>query len=313
MLDQPGVAAALFRERLPQPIAELLADSEPELVPETFVSKRLRETQSDRLFRVKLLDGESAYLYCLVEHKSAPDARIGFQLLGYLSAIWDRLDRQTRGSGKLPAVVPLVVYHGASRWPGPRRFLDGVALRESGRPQLLDFPFEILDVGHVEVPALAREPHLRGGLLLLRYAISFPAERAVETLVRMLEDLRGMSDAFLAAAGSYMISQFGPVDLEELREAVHRAMPEKEEEMLSKAAAQIMEKGRVEGRVEGRLEGARDGKAQLVLRQIERKFGLLQDERRVRVRNAAEAELDLWSDRVLDAKSVEEVFGEREN
>lgn len=78
--------------------------------------------------------------------------------------------------------------------------------------------------------------------------------------------------------------------------------------MVSKAAAQLMEKGRSEGR----LEGARDGKVQLVLRMLERKFGALEDERRARVRNAAEGELELWSDRILEAKSVEEVFGERE-
>ena len=305
LLEEPGVAGALLRERLPPKLVEKLADAEPELIPGTYVGKKLRETRSDRLYRLRLRDGETAYLYCLVEHKSAPDPWIALQLLGYLTEIWQRLAPESKRPGKLPLVVPLVVYHGKTRWKGPRRFAEGLAFGEELWPGVLDFPFEVLDVGHVEPPALSADPGLRGGLLLLRYALRLPREGSLEALVRMLEDLRTLSDAFLAEAGPYMFRQYATVPREVLREAIRRGMPEKEEQMLSRAVRETLEEGRAEGRVEGRAAGM----AKVLRRQLERRHGALDEATVARIQSASEEELDRWTDRVLEARTLEEVFG----
>ena len=60
-----------------------------------------------------------------------------------------------------------------------------------------------------------------------------------------------------------------------------------------------------EGRVEGRVEG----EAALLLRILERKFHPLPESARQRIA-AADAETPLvWGERVLDANSLEEVWG----
>ena len=51
LLEQPGIARALLRERLPKPLAEKLTEDEPELMPGSFVGERLAETRSDRVLR----------------------------------------------------------------------------------------------------------------------------------------------------------------------------------------------------------------------------------------------------------------------
>lgn len=51
LLDQPGTAGALLRERMPPEIVALLADDPPELVDGEFVDKVLRGSQSDRPFK----------------------------------------------------------------------------------------------------------------------------------------------------------------------------------------------------------------------------------------------------------------------
>lgn len=55
---------------------------------------------------------------------------------------------------------------------------------------------------------------------------------------------------------------------------------------------------------DGRLNGER----RILLRQLRRRFPALPAEVEQRVAAATEAQLELWSERVLDAESLEQVF-----
>ncbi len=66
--------------------------------------------------------------------------------------------------------------------------------------------------------------------------------------------------------------------------------------------------GRAEGRAEGRVEGRREGEAEILLRQMERKFGPVSDAHRKRVQQAECDQLLQWAERILIADSVEDVF-----
>ena len=60
-------------------------------------------------------------------------------------------------------------------------------------------------------------------------------------------------------------------------------------------------------RDEGRNDGDTRGRAQVVLRQLARRFGTLDADVVARVRSASSADLDRFADRVLDAVSIGEV------
>lgn len=68
----------------------------------------------------------------------------------------------------------------------------------------------------------------------------------------------------------------------------------------------LAERWQAEGEARGRLEGAR----QLLLLQLERKFGKLRPSDRTRVATATEDELRRWSMQVLDADSVAALFAD---
>ena len=61
-------------------------------------------------------------------------------------------------------------------------------------------------------------------------------------------------------------------------------------------------------RDEGWTEGVQAGEAALLLRQLERRFGPLTDPQKQRVQTATSETLLLWGDRVLTARSIDEVF-----
>ena len=302
LMEQPGTAGALLRERLPKAVADALGPGEPELIEGTFIDEELRESRSDRLYRMELKAGGSAYVFCLVEHKSAPDARIGWQLLRYMVRVWDRVDRENGGRGKLPPVIPLVVYHGAEKWTAPRRFSGMVAAGPEMAAQLLDFPFKVVDVGRVENVQLSRERTLRFGLIVMKYATLVTQENCVEVTQVALEAGKGVEGEFFWTGVGYMIRTYEPLDLPTLSRVLKRVMPEKEKDMLSIAAREWIAQGKAEGRAEG--------EAKALVRVLERRFGRVPARYLQAIAAAQNGQLDAWLDRAVDAPTLKAVFGQ---
>jgi hypothetical protein len=68
--------------------------------------------------------------------------------------------------------------------------------------------------------------------------------------------------------------------------------------------------GRQEGKLEGKLEGKQEGELAVLTRQLSRRFGALDAATIERLRRATPAELEHWADNILDAQTLEEVFGQ---
>ena len=81
---------------------------------------------SDRLFEVETIDSKTAFFYVLVEHKSTPDHKVGWQLLRYLVEILKQWERNHPNRNQLPAIVPFGFYHGLDEWKIPDEFLSSV-------------------------------------------------------------------------------------------------------------------------------------------------------------------------------------------
>ena len=90
LLSDQGRASAFLRDHLPNEITAHLSDDPPELVEGTYIDEDLRATQSDVLLQVQSREGGEAFVYVLIEHKSAPDVALPLQLAGYMVQIWLR-------------------------------------------------------------------------------------------------------------------------------------------------------------------------------------------------------------------------------
>lgn len=73
-------------------------------------------------------------------------------------------------------------------------------------------------------------------------------------------------------------------------------------------AQQYEQRGKQEGLQKGRQEGQQEGEARLLLRLLTRRFGELPVDAVTRIQRANLPQLEAWSDRVLDARSLAEVF-----
>jgi hypothetical protein len=312
LLDKPGNAGALLRERLPPEVAALLADEPPELVPGSFVSKRLRGYRTDRLYKTRTTTGRPALVYALVEHKSSPDPRLPLQLLGYQYQVlehWDRTEgREADGTPRpLPALVTLVVYHGAAPWTVPASLGEATDADEAVRPYCLDFRYSLADLGRIPDAQLSGERRLRVGLLILKHG---PVGRAGRRkLLRIAREALRLGHDDLATFLYYLVGDLADDPRGELaRDILRELVPEEEERMVSLIAEQWLAEGKAKGKAEGRVEGKAEGKADLLLRLLRRRFGPPSPETQARVRAATDAELDAWSDRILDARDAADLF-----
>ena len=89
-------------------------------------------------------------------------------------------------------------------------------------------------------------------------------------------------------------------------------MPEYEDVVMSIAArewkAEWKAEGVLEGKREGILEGARAGRVGALLQILERRFGPLSEETRLRISAATVSQIDAWFDRAIDAPALGAVF-----
>ncbi len=80
----------------------------------SLVDPEFRSHETDLLIRLTQQKVDT-FVYVLYEHKSKPDHLVSLQLLRYLGAIWQR-SRKDRSRGRLPQIIPIVIYHGRSFW-----------------------------------------------------------------------------------------------------------------------------------------------------------------------------------------------------
>ncbi len=96
---------------------EQLDFSTLEKVSGSYVSDELRDREDDIIWRVRW--GEDwLYVYLLLEFQSSIDKYMAVRVMSYLGLLYQDLVRQKTftPNGKLPPVLPVVLYNGETRW-----------------------------------------------------------------------------------------------------------------------------------------------------------------------------------------------------
>ncbi len=78
VFSRTDVAVDFLAHYLPPEVVKALDLQSLELVKDSFVDPELQEHFSDLLYRIKLKRGGRAFIYLLLEHKSAPVAETAF-------------------------------------------------------------------------------------------------------------------------------------------------------------------------------------------------------------------------------------------
>jgi hypothetical protein len=114
-----------------------------ERVPNTYVTRKLRSRrESDVVWRVRWGRDRWLYVYLILEFQSTVDPFMALRLMVYLGLFYQELlqRHQLTPAGKLPPVLPLVLYNGHASWGAARDvgdLIEGIpGGLEQYRPQL---------------------------------------------------------------------------------------------------------------------------------------------------------------------------------
>jgi predicted transposase/invertase (TIGR01784 family) len=158
------------------------------ITKDSFIDEALAEHYSDLLYRVQLKTAKAAYIYLLFEHKGAPAPRVALDLLRYMVRIWDFLGKQGN-KRSLPAILPLVIYHGKARWRIARSFSGLIEVPEVFKPYLPEFTYLLTDLSHLSDEEIKGEVILHMGLWVLKHIFRGELPKQLPRLMELLPDL----------------------------------------------------------------------------------------------------------------------------
>jgi predicted transposase/invertase (TIGR01784 family) len=303
LFGRPEVAAEFFRLYLPPEVVAELDLSKVKLEDASFVDEKLREHFSDLLFRVGLKRGGEAYVYLLLEHKSAPDERVALQLLRYVAQAWDRLP------APLPLIVPVVVYHGAAPWRVDKSLsglFDPAVRGTVWRRYLPDFEYYLCDLSRYSDEELKGAEGLAAALKLLKHIFrSDLPEKLPEVFIETVRDLPEERARDQVRTMVSYLTESERVSEVQISEALLTAKTEggRMETVFDRLEKELIQRCLLQGREEGRKEGA----AELVLIQLRRQVGKLDQEIEGQVRALPVAKLKRLGESLLDFESQDDL------
>ena len=118
----PLHAAGVLRSALPAEVIALLDLSTLRRVVGSFVDDELAERESDVLFAVDTVGGQTVLVYVLLEHQSTVDSLMPLRALRYEVRIWDAHVAAHGHALPLPPILPIVVSHAEGGWMAATRF-----------------------------------------------------------------------------------------------------------------------------------------------------------------------------------------------
>jgi predicted transposase YdaD len=317
IFSDPVHAAAELRAILPDRVARHIDWDSLQAVHASFVDAALSQRHGDLMFSARLVEGHEVYLWLLFEHQSTIDRWMPLRMLEMVVEFLKGWRKEHPEALRLPAILPIVLYQGATPWTAPRTLaelydLSDQALRDLSE-FLLSLRFVLDDLRVTPDDALMERPVddlVRVALVVMKHVTS---ERVLDLLARLREEivrLLATEHGRIGLSGIVwyiecvhpelnrfdILRHLGPVvgpeitkTMESYEETLKRMWIEKHTRL-------------------ARNEGKQEGQQELLLRLLARRFGALPEAVTAQVMNAGREELECWSDRILDAASLDDVF-----
>jgi hypothetical protein len=252
------------------------------------------------------------------------------RLMVYIALLYQDLvkEGELTPDGKLPLVIPLVLYNGEARWWAPLELSELIEhVDEAAKAYVPCLRYWVIDEGRYSLKDLAGRESVAAQLFWLEKS---PSRRALSRgSGRLVPLLSGPEDGPLRQAVLLWIERVlmprrrrrepipEALGLEEFKAMLEKRVEEWNRELreegrllgLKEGRKKGIEEGVQKGLQKGIQKGRQEGEAAVLLRQLERKFGRVDSKTRKRVQSADAERLLDWSERVLTADRLEDVFG----
>ena len=278
--------------------------------PESLVDARARTHRTDLLLEFTwprrtagTSSARTAYVYVLYEHKSYRYRWVTVQLLRSMATIWQRHapERKRDRNEPLPEILPVVLYHGEERWNAPLQFAELIA-NGLDSPHVPHYRPVFVDLTEIPDERLTGSLWAVLGLVALKYSRLELEQAAVDRLTELLH--RGEADPAVRHLVRVVQQIYAQVksseEMDGLVAAASRLGYHEVEGGYMTFAQEMLEKGVEKGSLQRSQE--------VLIRLVNRKFGLTDAEREHISRCDDQAALDAALDEILDAQAKAQVL-----
>jgi predicted transposase/invertase (TIGR01784 family) len=294
------VAASCLRRALPASITAKIDFNSLTIVKDSFVEKELRQHFSDILYTAQHQQGE-LYLYFLFEHKSFPDPWVSLQLLRYQVRIWEQYRKQHPKARSLPAIIPLVIYHGKKTWEMDNKFRS--LINQDDQELALFIPnFEYLlhDLSAFSDKQVKGEVLERITMLLLKHIFDPDLVEKLPEILKLLQEVDRKENVLeiLEVLLRYVVTATKKFDEDTLKEILKQSFIE--EDVMQTFIDKYIE--------QGKKQGIQQGMHVILETQLNSRFGMLPEHAKIKLQTADEESIKKWSLKLLTAKTIDEIF-----
>jgi predicted transposase YdaD len=304
LLGEPQNAMSFLESNLPRELTSLMDLGALEVLQESFIDEQFKQSEADLLLSTPIAN-RPGYVYILFEHQSSPDAFMALRLLSYMVRVWERFRRENPEAGSLPAIVPMVLFHGPRGWQGAPAFDALVdAPDDAFAPYTPRFRFRLFDLSPFGEEELAGNAVVRilGDALGAYGRGDFKARVA-----RAFDALNELANApgfarYLEILFRYVL-QVHDIPKEELVRLVTQTVRPNVREAIMTTYEQLIEEGKQMGLREGEQRGVNKVLNRMLLKRFQADAAALTPF----LMNLTPEQQDELSDKILDAGSLEEI------
>jgi predicted transposase YdaD len=317
IFNDPVHAAAELRAILPARVSRHIDWNGLQTVHASFVDAALSQRHGDLMFSARLVEGHEVYLWLLFEHQSTMDRWMPLRVLEMVVEFLKGWRKEHPEARRLPAILPIVLYQGATPWSAPCTLAELYDLSDQALRDLSDFLLSLrflLDDLRVtpddELIVRPVDDLVRVALVVMKHVTS---EHLLALLMRLADEIARL-----------MATEQGRIGLSGIVWYIHCVHPTLDRFAILQALSpivgpelvttmetyeQALERLYIEKVTrKAKNEGVQEGEQKILLRQLARRFGALPEAVTARVMRASGEELERWSDRILDAASLDDVF-----
>jgi predicted transposase/invertase (TIGR01784 family) len=314
LFSHPRMVEDLLRGFISQKWVKELDFNTLEKASGSYVSDDLRDREDDIIWKVRWhhLD-EWLYIYLLIEFQSSVDRFMAVRLMVYLGMLYQDLIKSDALSqdGKLPPVLPLVLYNGADRWSAKTEISELIAPFPFGMKKYAPhLEYLVMDEHHDYTNEELQSKLKNLAAILFRLEKSRTKSETQDTLVLLKKWLKGAPASLSLAFRTWFRRVKLPRHLPKVELPEFIDLQEVENMLVTTDNwfEQSREEGRKEGREEGREEGRKEGEATLLICLLEQKFGSLEAQTRANLLKLDTETRLKYAERLLTAKTIKEVI-----
>ncbi|MFN3200770.1 MAG: Rpn family recombination-promoting nuclease/putative transposase [Bradymonadia bacterium] len=324
VMSKADVAAAGLRALLPPESISDLDLSSVRLMEGTFIDEAFREKRTDLLFELASNDGAPVYAYILAEHQSSVDRDMPWRMHQYITRIWARWKAgHPNSTGRLPRVIPLVIYHGERRWTGPttlREMMHGEGLVSESRylPGLEFFLVDLTVLSEEEVIARSAGASPWFSLLLLNLKTMAYIRDVTVALRRwgqLYLDLMRLPGGWENSIPFFRYTLLTHSEMPDITlvRALKTVVNDLTGEEIMPYANRYLEALEGRGEARGEARGRSEARIEDTMKLISRKFPDEAESARAWVEQATSEQLDGVFDRIFEATTLADLLGRAES